>query len=54
MQPGDTGASLFGPLTVHVVCLAQQSFSLYVFRSFGRELYEMLWHEAQEFGLEVV
>ena len=54
MQSGDSAATLAGPLSVQVVKTRNEEFRLYVFRSFGLSMWEMLLDEAAEFGAEVV
>ena len=54
MQAGDTAATLAGPFNVQMVKTRDDQFRLYVFRSFGLAMWEMLRHEAAEFGGEVV
>ena len=54
MRIGDSVVTLAGPLNVQVVKTADEEFRLYVFRSFGRSMWEMLQDEAAEFGGEVV
>ena len=53
MRGGESASSLFGPLNVHIVCLDPQKFIVLVFRTFGRELFEMVVREGLEFGVEV-
>ena len=54
MQTGDSAATLAGPLNVQVVKTEDEEFRLYVFRSFGLAMWEMLQDEAAEFGRETV
>ena len=54
MQAGDSAATLAGPLNVQVVKTGGEEFRLYVFRSFGLAMWEMLQDEAAEFGGEIV
>lgn len=53
LQPGASATSLLGQLTGHLHCVDEQVFELYVFRSFGLELWEMLLEEGLEFGVRV-
>ena len=53
MQTGDSAATLAGPFNVQVVRAGDREFRLYVFRSFGLAMWEMLLDEAAEFGGEV-
>ena len=54
MRPGDSAATLAGPFNVQVVKTGDEAFRLYVFRSFGLAMWEMLLDEAAEFGGEIV
>ena len=54
MRAGDSAATLAGPFNVQVVKTGDEEFRLYVFRSFGLAMWEMLLDEAAEFGGEVV
>ena len=54
MQTGDSAVTLAGPLNAQVVKTRDEEFRLYVFRSFGLAMWEMLQDEAAEFGVEVV
>ena len=54
MQAGDSAVTLAGPLNVQVVKTGGEEIRLYVFRSFGLAMWEMLVDEAAEFGVEVV
>ena len=54
LRADDSATSLHGALTVHVHCRGKAGFDLYVYRSFGRALWEQLEEGALEFGLEVV
>ena len=54
MRPGDSAVTLAGPLNVQVVKTGDAEFRLYVFRSFGLAMWEMLRDEAAEFGGEIV
>ena len=54
MSAGDCATSLFGQLTALAHCVADERFDLYVFRSFGLEMREMLIDEAREFGVHIV
>ena len=49
----DSATSLHGALTVHLHCRGAAGFDLYVYRSFGRALWEQLEEGALEFGLRV-
>ena len=54
MRTGDSAATLAGPFNVQIVKTGGDEFRLYVFRSFGLAMWEMLLDEAAEFGGEVV
>ena len=54
MQTGDSAVTLAGPLNAQVVKTGDEEFRLYVFRSFGLAMWEMLKDEAAEFGAEIV
>lgn len=54
MRAGDSAATLAGPFNVQVVKTGDEEFRLYVFRSFGLAMWEMLLDEAAEFGGEIV
>ena len=54
MRNGDSAVTLAGPFNVQVVKSADEEFRLYVFRSLGLAMWEMLQDEAAEFGAEVV
>ena len=54
MRDGDSDATLAGPFNVQIVKIGDEEFRLYVFRSFGLAMWEMLLDEAAEFGGEVV
>lgn len=54
MRTGDSAATLAGPFSVQIVRTGDREFRLYVFRSFGLAMWEMLLDEAAEFGAEVV
>ena len=54
MRAGDSAATLAGPFNVQVVKSGDDEFRLYVFRSFGLAMWEMLRDEAAEFGGEIV
>jgi sarcosine oxidase subunit gamma len=54
MQTGDSAVTLAGPLNVQVVKTGDEEFRLYVFRSFGLAMWEMLLDEVAEFGAEIV
>ena len=54
MRDGDSAATLAGPFNVQIVKIGDEEFRLYVFRSFGLAMWEMLLDEAAEFGGEVV
>ena len=53
MRTGDSAVTMAGPLNVQIVKSAEEEFRLYVFRSFGLALWEMLQDEAAEFGGEI-
>ena len=53
MRTGDSAVTLAGPFNVQVVRTGDEEFRLYVFRSFGLAMWEMLLDEAAEFGGEV-
>ena len=53
-RTGDSAATLAGPFNVQVVKTGDEEFRLYVFRSFGLAMWEMLLDEAAEFGGEIV
>ena len=50
MRTGDSAATLAGPFNVQVVKTGDEEFRLYVFRSLGLAMWEMLQDEAAEFG----
>ena len=50
----DSAVTLAGPLNAQVVKTGDEEFRLYVFRSFGLAMWEMLKDEAAEFGAEIV
>ena len=54
MRNGDSVVTMAGPLNVQVIKSADEAFRLYVFRSFGLTMWEMLHDEAVEFGGEIV
>ena len=54
MRTGDSAVTLAGPFNVQVVKSGDEEFRLYVFRSFGLAMWEMLQDEAAEFGAEIV
>ena len=54
MDAGDSAVTLAGPFNVQVVKTGDEEFRLYVFRSFGLAMWEMLLDEAAEFGGEIV
>ena len=54
MRTGDSAATLAGPFNVQVVKTGDEEFRLYVFRSLGLAMWEMLQDEAAEFGGEIV
>ena len=54
MRTGDSAVTLAGPFNVQVVKTGDEEFRLYVFRSFGLAMWEMLRDEAAEFGAEIV
>ena len=54
MRTGDSAVTLAGPFNVQVVKTGDEAFRLWVFRSFGLAMWEMLQDEAAEFGVEIV
>ena len=54
MRTGDSAVTLAGPFDVQVVKAGDETFRLYVFRSFGLAMWEMLQDEAAEFGGEII
>ena len=54
MHTGDSAATLAGPFSVQVVKSQDREYRLYVFRSFGLAMWEMLQDEAAEFDGEIV
>ena len=54
MHTGGSAATLAGPFSVQVVKSQEREYRLYVFRSFGLAMWEMLHDEAAEFGGAVV
>ena len=54
MRACDSAATLAGPFNVQIVKTGDEEFRLYVFRSFGLAMWEMLLDEAAEFGGEIV
>ena len=54
MRAGDSAMTLAGPFQVQVARSGDEEFRLYVFRSFGLAMWELLCDEAAEFGGEVV
>ena len=54
MRTGDSAVTLAGLINVQVVKTGEEEFRLYVFRSFGLAMWEMLRDEAEEFGGEIV
>ena len=54
MRAGDSAVTLAGPFNAQVVKTGDDEFRLYVFRSFGLAMWEMLQDEAAEFGGEIV
>ena len=54
MRTGESAVTLAGPFHVQVVRSGDEEFRLYVFRSFGLAMWELLCDEAAEFGAEVV
>ena len=54
MQTGDSAVTLAGPFNVQIVRVGDEEFRLYVFRSFGLAMWELLLDEAAEFSGEVV
>ena len=54
MRTGDSALTLAGPFNVQVVRTGGGEYRLYVFRSFGLAMWEMLRDEAAELGAEIV
>ena len=54
LVPGDSASSMLGSFNVIIHCRAEDSFDLYVFRSFGLAMWEWLCEEALEFGVRVL
>ena len=54
MRTGVSAATLFTPFSIHLHCLMQDCFDLYVFRSYGLALYEALQKAAVEYGFEAL
>ena len=54
MRTGDSAVTLAGPFNVQVAKSGDEEFRLYVFRSFGLAMWEMLRDEAAEFAAEIV
>ena len=54
MGTGESAVTLAGPFNVQVARTGDEEFRLYVFRSFGLAMWEMLQDEAAEFGGEIV
>ncbi|MCY4222010.1 MAG: hypothetical protein OXC25_03370 [Thiotrichales bacterium] len=54
LRTGDSAVTLAGPFNVQIVKSGDEAFRLYVFRSFGLAMWEMLRDEAAEFGGEIV
>lgn len=52
-QMNDCASSLLGHLNVQLHCLGDQTFDLYVFRSFGLAMWEWLVDAALEYGVEM-
>ncbi len=52
-QPNDCATTLLGHLNVQIHCLGEQTFDLYVFRSFGLAMWEWLIDAALEYGVEM-
>ena len=52
MRTGDSAVTLAGPFSVQIVKSGDEEFRVYVFRSFGLAMWEMLRDEAAEFGGE--
>ena len=50
MRTGESAVTLAGPFNAQVVKTGDEEFRLYVFRSFGLAMWEMLRDEAVEFG----
>lgn len=49
----DCASSVLGHLNVQIHCLGDQTFDLYVFRSFGLAMWEWLIDAALEYGVEM-
>ena len=54
MRIGDSAVTLAGPFNAQVVKVGDEVFRLYVLRSFGLAMWEMLQDEAAELGGEIV
>ena len=54
MRAGDSAVTLAGPFNAQVVKSGDEEFRLYVLRSFGLTMWEMLQDETAEFGGEIV
>ncbi len=54
MRTGDSVVTLAGPFNVQIVKSGDEAFRVYVVRSFGLAMWEMLRDEAAEFGGEMV
>jgi len=54
MRDGDSVVTLAGPFNVQIGKTGAGEFRLYVFRSFGLAMWEVLQGEAAEFGAEIV
>lgn len=50
----DCASSLLGHLNVQIHCIGDQTFDLYVFRSFGLAMWEWLIDAALEYGVEML
>ena len=52
-QPNDCASTLLGHLNLQIHCIGEQTFDLYVFRSFGLAMWEWLIDAALEYGVEM-
>jgi sarcosine oxidase subunit gamma len=52
-EVNDCASSLLAHLNVHIHCIGDQTFDLYVFRSFGLAMWEWLVDAALEYGVEM-
>ncbi len=51
--PGRVATTMISQCTVTLVCIDQDTFDLYVFRSFAQHMWEWLRDASEEFGYEV-